>query len=476
MKTKKVSISIFQIFIAIIVIAIIIVVIAVIRNITNKSGSIPKEEQFAGSGSVEDPYQILSEEDLQKLYESILKGESYQGKSFKLINKLELSKELNHNIKTTAKPIFEGVFDGNGKTITGLVINIDTSVIEENYGLFGINKGTINNLRVIGQINVNEDLENSKIDVGILAGINEGTISSCKVEGSIKANVNNADTTVKIGGIAGINKGKIENSSNSTNINSNQQKGGIIALNEKNGEIINCANNGEIIENTSSNYYTAGICAENILGKITSCNNNGRIQGKLAGGIAGNTTGNITSCQNTAEVSNLDEKSNNDEISAGIVAMVQSAIIENCKNTGKIYGLTDIAGIAGKNNGNIVQATNEGEILKQEEVIASKVYIGGITGTNLEQGKISTSKNNGAVRSSSDNLVILGGICGLLYNNSIVENCENNGNLYGQAKIVTPNEDLSEKCSNCINNAGGQIDTVENGELQIGLIYGNIKE
>ena len=109
MKTKKVSISIFQIFIAIIVIAIIIVVIAVIRNITNKSESIPKEEQFAGSGSVEDPYQILSEEDLQKLYESILKGESYQGKSFKLINKLELSKELNHNIKTTAKPIFEGV-------------------------------------------------------------------------------------------------------------------------------------------------------------------------------------------------------------------------------------------------------------------------------------------------------------------------------------------------------------------------------
>ena len=147
-----------------------------------------------------------------------------RAKSFKLINKLELSKELNHNIKTTAKPIFEGVFDGNGKTITGLVINIDTSVIEENYGLFGINKGTINNLRVIGQINVNEDLENSKIDVGILAGINEGTISSCKVEGSIKANVNNADTTVKIGGIAGINKGKIENSSSSTNINSNQQK------------------------------------------------------------------------------------------------------------------------------------------------------------------------------------------------------------------------------------------------------------
>ena len=63
-----------------------------------------------------------------------------------------------------------------------------------------------------------------------------------------------------------------------------------------------------------------------------------------------------------------------------------------------------------------------------------------------------------------------------MYNNSIVENCENNGNLYGQAKIVTPNEDLSEKCSNCVNNAGGQIDTVENGELQIGLIYGNIKE
>lgn len=64
---------------------------------------------------------------------------------------------------------------------------------------------------------------------------------------------------------------------------------------------------------TGSKYYTAGIVADNQNGNITSCTNNGKIDGKIVGGIVGKSTGYIVACQNTAEISNLKENSNDEE-------------------------------------------------------------------------------------------------------------------------------------------------------------------
>ena len=82
----------------------------------------------------------------------------------------------------------------------------------------------------------------------------------------------------------------------------------------------------------------------------------------------------------------------------------------------------------------------------------------------------------GNITSSSDNIVTLGGICGVLYNDSIVEYCENNGNLVGEGNLVTPNEDLNQEVISCTNNGGGNITNTQSGELQVGLIYGKIEE
>lgn len=100
------------------------------------------------------------------------------------------------------------------------------------------------------------------------------------------------------------------------------------------------------------------------------------------------------------------------------------------------------------------------------------VYLGGITGYNYSGSRISNSKNYGNIKSDQDNLVIVGGVCGYLENNSFIDYCENNSFITAVGKIITPNEDTSLKCTSCVSNGGGKAGTSESGELYIGLIYG----
>lgn len=81
----------------------------------------------------------------------------------------------------------------------------------------------------------------------------------------------------------------------------------------------------------------------------------------------------------------------------------------------------------------------------------------------------------GNIISKSDNIVALGGICGVLYNNSIVEYCENDGILIGEGNLITPNEDLNQNVNSCTNNGGGNVTNVPSGELHVGLVYGKLE-
>ena len=523
MKTKKVSISIFQILIFIlIVIAIIIIIVAIVNN-KNKHNNVSElEHQFVGTGTLEDPYRIEEIEDFVKLLTNISEGNSYKDIYFKLMNKLDFLDDASYldiisttygdlnqdgnvtgikNELTTGNGIFgiinkyveisddgtiihsfEGNFDGDNKQITNLQINLPVVNNQSYIGLFANNKGTISNLRIIGNISTtNEMIENTNMFIGMLAGKNEGTIQSCKVEGSIKLSENADSAKVLLGGLVGDNIGTILNSSSSINIESNCQKAGITARNivdsniSNSGNITNCSNNGEIIDESNRNIYTAGIVAENN-GILTSCTNNGKIVAKCVGGIACYSSGNILVSQNTATVTNLEQNSTNDEKAGGIVAVLENATIENCRNTGEVIGNNILGGIVSENSGNIVNCSNDASVSKFAETLDGSVNLGGIVGINHSIGKISNSKNSGQISSNSDNIVVLGGICGILYNNSIVEYCENKGTLIGQGKTITPNEDLTDKCISCSNTGGGNITQTQSGELQVGVIYGKFEK
>ena len=63
-----------------------------------------------------------------------------------------------------------------------------------------------------------------------------------------------------------------------------------------------------------------------------------------------------------------------------------------------------------------------------------------------------------------------------MYNNSIVELCENNGAISGSGKEIVPNEDTNTNCASCISNNGGSASTDDFGQLNIGIIYGKYQE
>lgn len=100
--------------------------------------------EFAGgTGTETDPYQIATAEQLAKLSKDVSEGSNYQGKFFQLMENIDLSSHRWVPIGlykselggSTTNKSFQGFFDGNHKTISGLVI--DESTDKNAAGLFG---------------------------------------------------------------------------------------------------------------------------------------------------------------------------------------------------------------------------------------------------------------------------------------------------------------------------------------------------
>lgn len=126
-------------------------------------------------------------------------------------------------------PVFNGVFDGVGHTISGFDYMGDGYVV----GLFRYvgRDGLIQNLTVKGAV----ASENEKECMGSICGINHGTIKNCTFQGTVSGR----DT---IGGIAGINEGTgtIAGCAVKGRITGYYSTGGIVGINH--GALNNCTN------------------------------------------------------------------------------------------------------------------------------------------------------------------------------------------------------------------------------------------
>ena len=104
---------------------------------------------------------IASAEELALLAKQVNAGTSYKGYTVKLVNDIDLGSRLWTPIGKSGKA-FQGVFDGNGKTISNLLIN-NSSLCDA--GLFGLTtNGEIKNLTV-----KNASVK-GYLDVGVVAG------------------------------------------------------------------------------------------------------------------------------------------------------------------------------------------------------------------------------------------------------------------------------------------------------------------
>ena len=481
MKTKKVSLSFFHLLIFFIVLVLIIV--GVIAIINSRQGNEEKAEEinypFDGEGTGQNPYLIENIDDFEKLANIVNSGHTCEGVYFALTNSLDFSSADSFvAIANNNNLLFEGIFDGKENKIENF--NMDFSGENVLYGIFGNNAGTIKNLRVTETINVEAEISKDEAFVALICAKNSGTIENCKTEGKISINYNG--TNVNISAICAENTGSILNSSSSVEINSNNTKAGICAVNNG-GTITNCSNTGNIQETKMVNVNTAGIVAENVGGVITSCNNSGKIIGQKVAGISAYSDGQIISCQNSGVINNLlpnsentTENENSIFLAGGIAGNLASATMENCRNTGNVAGCQFVGGIVGQNQGTVSQASNDGTISKLEKVTDNAVAIGGVTGENSENGRIINSKNGGIINSTSSLEVYIAGICGIYEENSIIEQCENSGVIYVEANQVIPNEDLTDKCTMCTNIGGGSASIVDNGTAYLGIIYGMYQE
>ena len=96
-----------------------------------------------GAGTASNPYSIRSEEELRELATQVNSGKTYSGSYFRLDADIALTSDWIPIGNETR--LFQGNFDGNGKTISGMKITGDYA------GLFGhVGAGTvIKNLKVI---------------------------------------------------------------------------------------------------------------------------------------------------------------------------------------------------------------------------------------------------------------------------------------------------------------------------------------
>ena len=483
MKTKKVTVSVFQILIFFVVVAIIIIsAILIVSNInkgektTNQIEEGERSEFFSGLGTENSPYLIQSKEDLTNLSTTVNIGKDYNGKYFYMVNDINLSGDEQF-LPIGSQNTFNGIFDGNNKTISNFSATVSKDNIKNKIGIFGNNGGTVKNLRVIGNIFIDDNINEAELRVAIICADNTGKIEGCRAEGTITAINMNTLNNSYISGISAENSGEIINSSSLVNINSNLKKAGVCVMNY--GDITNCTNAGIIKEETASTNYTIGVVYRNN-GIITNCTNSGNIQGYIVSGIAGISSGDIISCQNKGEISNIYPETDMTEksISVGIVVELENdSTLENSRNSGIITAIEQGAGIVAINKGSILNCTNEARIEKKENSTLKDIDISGICAINKE-GTIEGCKNIAEViaKNNLNQTVKIGTICASIYNTAIVQNCENSGKIKTEGKDINISKDDIENIVNCINYGTGEVEPTEQGKIYVGMIYGKLEE
>ena len=287
-------------------------------------GAWAQTQPSEGDGSSEHPFLINTAEEL-KWYASYVNGESgdnvvHNTACAQLMNDIDLSTVCGEG-KGNWTPIakdgiygrlssnkFDGVFDGNGHTISNLYINDENG---SKLGLFGyiyptMQKTSVKNLKmrnvqIVGKeycaavcgCGIGVTFENIEVISGSIVGsIFIYGISGCG--GSARNCINRANVTVERTYAAGIISniaGEVSNCSNYGKITAgNGRAGGIAAGSNGFTQLINCANYGEIHVTGTVNgtdYAVGGLLGYPWNIEISNCANFGNIYLKEQSDIVG---------------------------------------------------------------------------------------------------------------------------------------------------------------------------------------------
>lgn len=434
--------------------------------------------QFSGSGSgtESDPYKIFYADQLNQ----VRNYTNQAGVVFKLMNDIDLASWIEANnpgqgwepIGVESAP-FMGVFDGNGKQLTGFSINRTSDYV----GFFGYTDGaTIKNLTITGDVKggqytgafvgkatsgtltnltYNGDVQGGNYTGGITgygsasnADVNGnvqggqctggitgyGSASSVEVSGSVTGSsyvggiagyasgtISNATkqggtvigTSDYVGGVAGYAKSGISSATCKGNVSGQNKTGGIVGYTEAS---INVATSEGDVTGKSC---TGGICGSSSPGSFVSCRSTGNKTGTTeVGGICGSATG--TSLESCYSYGNVTGQANYVGGVIGKIVTSSSKRINKCLSHGDVSGKNYVGGIIGSSiggNGEQDQAPTLHEY-KTYNKYGSTIYKDDIGNTTTTSFHITNSHAIGNVKGTEN---YVGGVVGQI----------TSGNKYG---------------------------------------------
>ncbi len=408
-----------------------------------------------GNGTSRYPLLISTEAQLKMFQASVNAGDSYIGKAVALSDSITLqddwipigaSARAGDSLTAASTP-FKGVFDGKGKTISGM--RIDASVVsgtENGLGFFSAISGSdtvVRNLVIDdGVINQTDNRAS-----GLVAGLvlDGATIQNCKTTATSSVTASTA--------------------------------GGIVGRMLKKGTIIGCENNapitvggtdkaGGIIGTAYYDQDTTGTATRDDF-IIKDCLNNGTITGSgYIGGIVGyGTTIDVLSCTNAGAVNATSGGS-----TGGIIGEFgYGGKVDGCINSGTIT-------VSGGAIGN----TGTGGIVGWIRYQQNESY------NDTQVCTVRDSHNTGIVTVNANNGV--GGVVGMVYWAATIDGCTNNasitntsGNMtggvigglqWGDGKNHSENRDNTILVENCSALTGSGVDsTGTNTGAFIGHVY-----
>lgn len=347
-----------------------------------RGGILPPPPPFAGGdGSVGDPYQIATPEQLDAVRDYL---DSY----FILTADLDLN-VAPYNEGAGWEPIgtyvgsFTGSLDGNGHTIGGLLINRPTL---DNTGLFGYGQGA-DFADLTLQVNI---FGNSQVG-GLVGRLESGTISGVDVSGTVQGRY------TEVGGLVGyIRETAIDQASAAVEVTAGTDHVGGLVGNVQNGSsIVYCHATGSV--SSTSNHYAVGGLAGTFWGStLEDSHAIGNVSGSNSvGGLAGYYgSGSINRCYATGSVTATPDGTVN---FGGLVGIAQSgATITDSFATGDVQGVDRVGGLVG-------YSTTDGAITNTYAtgLVSGETDLGGLIGSNIS-APITDSYYNSETSGQSD--------------------------------------------------------------------------
>lgn len=385
--------------------------------------------------------EIGSPEELLALAENCHYDSWSFGQTVRLTRDLDLS-----GVDFDGIACFNGIFDGNGHSISNVEINSHGSAV----GFFRYigESGTVKNLTISGTVKPSGSQE----EIGGIAGVNYGTISDCSFLGAV--NGKNS-----VGAIAGINKstGTILSCTGSAVVLATNETGGIAGTNE--GLISECISKSSVnIEELEPTLDLGGVdlSSLNLTHNIIDRND--------MGGIAGRSSGVIMECKNEGIVGYLHTGYN-----VGGIAGSQNGVVLNSVNRGKICGRKDVGGIAGQAEPYVESEYLEDKVRQtQEDVNRLSRTLNNISSTmsaTSAQVQQYTSQLNGQYQTSLDHIS---------QNVDTLKNSTNQTNQAAQGYVDNISSAMSQ--IDAIQSAGGALTEEQQTEIQnqLGTIHDNL--